>query len=66
MSNTTFLRNIRALLNLYHYSGLGLLEYLHFIEDIGAEPIMAVWDGKRAVTGRNLGSALYPMLMTYR
>lgn len=26
-------------------SGLGLKEYLDFIEDEGAQPIMAVWSG---------------------
>ena len=26
-------------------SGLGLLEYLEFFEDVGMEPIMAVWSG---------------------
>ena len=30
---------------LYYFSGLGLLEYLLFIEDMGMEPIMAVWAG---------------------
>ena len=27
-------------------SGLGLLEYLQFFEDVGMEPIMAVWSGE--------------------
>ncbi len=27
-------------------SGLGLLEYLQFIEDAGMESIMAVWSGE--------------------
>ena len=27
-------------------SGLGLLEYLQFIEDVGMQPIMAVWSGE--------------------
>ena len=27
-------------------SGLGLLEYLEFFEDVGMEPIMAVWSGE--------------------
>lgn len=27
-------------------SGLGLLEYLFFCEDLGMEPIMAVWAGR--------------------
>ncbi|KAH0833369.1 glycoside hydrolase family 51 protein [Lanmaoa asiatica] len=27
------------------YSGLGLLEYMYFCEDLGMEPIMAVWAG---------------------
>lgn len=27
------------------YSGLGLLEYMYFCEDLGMEPIMAVWSG---------------------
>ena len=27
------------------HSGLGLLEYLLFLEDVGMEPIMAVWSG---------------------
>ena len=26
-------------------SGLGLLEYMTFLEDTGMTPIMAVWDG---------------------
>ena len=26
-------------------SGLGLKEYLDFIEDVGMQPIMAVWSG---------------------
>ncbi|EMD31910.1 glycoside hydrolase family 51 protein [Gelatoporia subvermispora B] len=29
----------------FDYSGLGLLEYLTFFEDVGMEPIMAVWSG---------------------
>ena len=29
-----------------HLSGLGLLEFLQFFEDVGMEPIMAVWAGK--------------------
>lgn len=28
------------------YSGLGLLEYLLWCEDLGMEPIMAVWSGR--------------------
>lgn len=27
-------------------SGLGLLEYLYFCEDLDMQPIMAVWAGK--------------------
>ena len=27
-------------------SGLGLLEFLEFFEDVGMEPIMAVWSGE--------------------
>ena len=30
-------------------SGLGLLEYLEFIEDVGMEPIMAVWSGEYTI-----------------
>ena len=33
---------------LVQYSGLGLLEYLTFFEDVGMEPIMAVWSGEFA------------------
>lgn len=31
--------------NFHYFSGLGLLEYLIFTEDMGMEPIMAVWAG---------------------
>lgn len=27
-------------------SGLGILEYLHWCEDLNVEPIMGVWAGK--------------------
>ena len=34
-------------------SGLGILEYLTFFEDVGMEPIMAVWSGMH-LTERNV------------
>ncbi|RPD65586.1 glycoside hydrolase [Lentinus tigrinus ALCF2SS1-7] len=39
--------------------GLGLLEYLEFFEDVGMEPIMAVWSGDR-VSGYALGGTSEP------
>ena len=36
---------VYLLLNLLYYSGLGLKEFLDFIEDVGMQPIMAVWAG---------------------
>ncbi|KAI0372021.1 glycoside hydrolase family 51 protein [Pilatotrama ljubarskyi] len=35
--------------------GLGLLEYLQFFEDVGMEPIMAVWSGEYFVRCYSLG-----------
>lgn len=31
--------------NLQSFSGLGLMEYLNWCEDLGMQPIMAVWSG---------------------
>lgn len=38
--------SITRRLTILVYSGIGLLEYLEFLEDVGMEPIMAVWDGE--------------------
>ncbi|KAG9311101.1 glycoside hydrolase family 51 protein [Chiua virens] len=43
--------------------GLGLLEYMYFCEDLGMEPIMAVWDGYsigNGVIGGNISAESLP------
>lgn len=35
---------------LHLFSGLGLFEYLNFCEDLGMQPIMAVWAGMNYIT----------------
>lgn len=43
----------------FRTSGLGLLEYLNWCEDLDMQPIMAVWSGER-------GSCLYdPFFLRY-
>lgn len=37
---------IRVRLKVFSLSGLGLLEYLYWCEDLDMEPIMAVWAGE--------------------
>ena len=39
-------------------SGLGLLEYLEFFEDVGMEPIMAVWSGEYTLRSMALSQGL--------
>ncbi|KAF7347268.1 Glycoside hydrolase [Mycena venus] len=36
--------------------GLGLLEYLNWVEDLGAEPILGVWDGISIANYSDLGT----------
>ena len=47
-------------------SGLGMMEYLDFFEDVGMEPIMAVWSGKYLLPVFPLLSILYgPCTVTH-
>lgn len=41
------------------YSGLDLLEYMYFCEDLGMEPIMAVWAGRYPFSDLRVMSKLY-------
>lgn len=45
----------------YNTDGLGLIEYIHWAQDLGAEPILAVWSllGRRNHTSSK-STTLYP------
>ena len=53
VSSQTYSNGIRVRLKVSSLSGLGLLEYLYWCEDLDMQPIMAVWAGY-SLSGQSL------------